>query len=166
MDKLIHSFSYGLFFWMVIVLVVIIFLLGKFAWKPIVDALDEREKGIAGALEAAEKAKLEMARLTNENEQLLKGARAERDVILKEAKELKDKIVAEAKTQAQAEGAKLIAQAKIEINEQKNKALAEVKSQVSSLSLDIARKVLNKEFEDQGKQEALVADLLNDVKLN
>jgi len=151
---------------MVIVLVVIIFLLGKFAWKPIVDALDEREKGIAGALEAAEKAKLEMARLTNENEQLLKGARAERDVILKEAKELKDKIVAEAKTQAQAEGAKLIAQAKIEINEQKNKALAEVKSQVSSLSLDIARKVLNKEFEDQGKQEALVADLLNDVKLN
>jgi F-type H+-transporting ATPase subunit b len=117
-------------------------------------------------LEAAEKAKLEMARLTNENEQLLKEARAERDVILKEAKELKDKIVAEAKTQAQAEGAKLIAQAKIEINEQKNKALAEVKSQVSSLSLDIARKVLNKEFEDQGKQEALVADLLNDVKLN
>ncbi|HAU52218.1 MAG TPA: F0F1 ATP synthase subunit B, partial [Sphingobacterium sp.] len=82
MDKLIHSFSYGLFFWMVIVLVVIIFLLGKFAWKPIVDALDEREKGIAGALEAAEKAKLEMARLTNENEQLLKEARAERDVIL------------------------------------------------------------------------------------
>jgi len=166
MDKLIHSFSYGLFFWMVIVLVVIIFLLGKFAWKPIVDALDEREKGIAGASEAAEKAKLEMARLTNENEQLLKEARAERDVILKEAKELKDKIVTEAKTQAQAEGAKLIAQAKIEINEQKNKALAEVKSQVSSLSLDIARKVLNKEFEDQGKQEALVADLLNDVKLN
>ncbi|MND53411.1 ATP synthase subunit b [compost metagenome] len=166
MEALINQFSYGLFFWQLIILLVVIFLLGKFAWKPIVNALDEREQGIANALEAAEKAKLEMARLTNENEQLLKEARAERDVILKEAKELKDKIVAEARNQAQYEGAKMIAQAKEEIDEQKNKALAEVKSQVSSLSLDIARKVLTREFEDQGKQEALVADLLKDVKLN
>lgn len=166
MDALINQFSYGLFFWQLIILLIVIFILGKFAWKPIINALEEREKGISDALASAEKAKLEMARLTNENEQLLKEAREERDAILKEAKELKDKIVAEAKESAQTEGAKLIENAKREIEDQKLKALAEVKNQVSALSLDIARKVLTKEFEDQGKQEALVADLLKDVKLN
>lgn len=166
MDALINQFSYGLFFWQLIILLVVIFILGKFAWKPIVNALEEREQGISDALASAEKAKLEMARLTNENEQLLKDARVERDAILQEAKTLKDKIVAEAKESAQTEGAKLIENAKREIEDQKLKALAEVKNQVSSLSLDIARKVLAKEFEDQGKQEALVSDLLKDVKLN
>lgn len=166
MEALINQFSYGLFFWQLIILLIVIFVLGKFAWKPIVNALDEREKGISDALAAAEKAKLEMARLTNENEQLLKEAREERDAILKEAKELKDKIVAEAKNLAQTEGAKLIENAKREIEEQKLKALADVKNQVSSLSLEIARKVLTKEFEDQNKQQALVADLLKDVKVN
>ncbi|AIM38561.1 F0F1 ATP synthase subunit B [Sphingobacterium sp. SG20118] len=166
MEKLIEQFSFGLFFWQVIILLIIIFLLGKFAWKPIIAALAEREQGISEALESAEKAKLEMARLTNENESLLKEARVERDLILKEAKEIKDKIVAEAKTIAQTEGAKMIAQASVEINEQKNKAMAEVKDQVSTLALDIARKVLSKEFEDQNKQEMLIADLLKDVKVN
>lgn len=166
MEALINQFSYGLFFWQLIILLIVIFILGKFAWKPIVNALEEREQGITDALASAEKAKTEMARLTNENEQLLKEAREERDIILKEAKDLKDKIVAEAKTAAQTEGAKLIDNAKREIEEQKLKALAEVKNQVSALSLDIARKVLTKEFEDQSKQEALVADLLKDVKIN
>ena len=166
MEALINQFSYGLFFWQLIILLIVIFILGKFAWKPIVNALEERENGIADALASAEKAKLEMARLTNENEQLLKEAREERDLILKEAKELKDKIVAEAKLHAQTEGARLIEDAKREIDEQKLRALAEVKSEVSSLSLDIARKVLTKEFADQSKQESLVADLLKDVKLS
>jgi len=166
MEALINQFSYGLFFWQLIILLIVIFILGKFAWKPIVNALEEREQGIADALASAEKAKVEMARLTNENEQLLKEAREERDIILKEAKDLKDKIVADAKIAAQTEGAKLIEHAKREIEDQKLKALAEVKNQVSALSLDIARKVLTKEFEDQGKQEALVADLLKDVKIN
>jgi F-type H+-transporting ATPase subunit b len=166
MEALIHDFSFGLFFWLLIVLVLVVFLLGKFAWKPILNALEERETGISNALAAAEKAKLEMARLTNENEQLLKETRAERDLILKEAKELKDKIVGEAREQAQTEGKRLIAQAKHEIESQKIKALAEVKAQVSELSIEIARKVLNREFEDQGKQQSLVADLLKDVKLN
>ncbi|MFD2743906.1 MULTISPECIES: F0F1 ATP synthase subunit B [Sphingobacterium] len=166
MEALINQFSYGLFFWQLIILLIVIFILGKFAWKPIVNALEERENGIADALASAEKAKLEMARLTNENEQLLKEAREERDLILKEAKELKDKIVAEAKQHAQTEGARLIEDAKREIDEQKLRALAEVKSEVSSLSLDIARKVLTKEFADQSKQESLVEDLLKDVKLS
>ncbi|MEJ5056439.1 F0F1 ATP synthase subunit B [Sphingobacterium sp. MYb382] len=166
MEKLLDQFSFGLFFWQLIILVIIIFILGKFAWKPIINALEEREDGINNALQAAEKAKLEMARLTNENEQLLKEARAERDEILKEAKSLKDKIVAEAKNEAQESGRKILEQAKKEIEDQKNKALAEVKNQVSSLSLDIARKVLTKEFENQGTQQAFVSDLLKDVKLS
>lgn len=166
MEKLLDQFSFGLFFWQLIILVIIIFILGKFAWKPIINALEEREDGINNALQAAEKAKLEMARLTNENEQLLKEARAERDEILKEAKALKDKIVAEAKNEAQESGRKILEQAKKEIEDQKNKALAEVKNQVSSLSLDIARKVLTKEFENQGTQQAFVSDLLKDVKLS
>src|SRR5690606_9698783 len=122
MDALIHDFSFGLFFWQAIILLIVIFVLGKFAWKPIVNALEEREKGITDALAAAEKAKLEMARLTNENDLLLKEAREERDLILKEAKELKDKIVTEAKEQAQSEGAKMIETAKREIEDQKLKA--------------------------------------------
>ncbi|MCY4779843.1 F0F1 ATP synthase subunit B [Sphingobacterium sp. UT-1RO-CII-1] len=164
MDLLIPEI--GLVFWHTISFLILLFLLAKFAWKPVLSAIKERESNIENALAAAEQAKLEMARLTNENEQLLKQAREERDIILKEAKELKDKIVAEAKEQAQVEGGKLIENAKREIEDQKNKALAEVKNQVSSLSLDIARKVLTKEFEDQSKQEAYVGDLLKDVRLN
>ncbi|GHE23572.1 F0F1 ATP synthase subunit B [Sphingobacterium griseoflavum] len=166
MEALINQFSYGLFFWQIIILLIVIFILGKFAWKPIINALEDREKGISDALASAEKAKLEMTRLTNENEQLLKEARVERDEILKEAKELKDKIVSEAKHEAQESSKRILEQAKIEIEEQKNLALAAVKNQVSSLSLDIARKVLTKEFADQDKQEAFVADLVKDVKLN
>lgn len=164
MDLLIPEV--GLLFWHTVSFLILLFLLTKFAWKPVMKAIKEREENIQSALDSAEKAKLEMARLTNENEQLLKEAREERDVILKEAKELKDKIVAEAKESAQAEGAKMIEQARKEINGQKQRALAEVKNEVSTLSLDIARKVLTKEFEDQSKQEALVADLLKDVKVN
>ena len=158
--------SIGLVFWTTVAFLLLLVLLRKFAWKPIMGAISDREKSIEDALASAEKAKDEMARLTNENEELLKAARAERDVILKEAKELKDQIVADAKVAAQAEGTKLIEQARKEIDDQKKRALAEVKNQVSTLSLEIARKVLQKEFEDGQKQEALVADLLKDVKLN
>lgn|SRR5690606_30532726 len=164
MDLLIPEI--GLVFWHTIAFLLLLFLLTKFAWKPVLKSIKDREDSIDNALAAAEKAKLEMARLTNENEELLKAARAERDVILKEAKELKDKIVADAKLLAQEEGAKLIEQARKEIDDQKQRAVAEVKNQVSSLSLDIARKVLEQEFANQAKQEELVAGLLKDVRLN
>src|SRR5690606_10892412 len=157
MDLLIPEF--GLVIWHSIAFLLLLFLLTKFAWKPVLKMIKEREDSIDNALASAEKAKLEMARLTNENEELLKQARAERDTILKEAKDLKDQILFDAKTQAQVEGAKLISQAKKEIEDQKKRALAEVKNQVSMLSLDIARKVLRKEFENSSKQEELVADL-------
>jgi F-type H+-transporting ATPase subunit b len=157
--------SIGLIVWQTLAFLLLVFLLGKFAWKPVLGAIKERERSIDDALEAAKKAKEEMARLTNENEALLKQARAERDVILKEAKQLKDQIVSDAKASAQTEGAKLIEKAKQEIDSQKAAALAEVKNQVAELSLQIAEKVLNKQLEDQKKQEALVSDLLKEVKL-
>jgi len=164
MDLLIPEV--GLVVWHSIAFLLLLFLLTKFAWKPVLKSIKDREESIDNALASAEKAKQEMARLTNENEELLKAARIERDQILKEAKELKDQIVADAKVSAQTEGAKLIEQAKKEIDDQKKRALAEVKNQVSALSLDIAKKVLQQEFADQSKQEALVNDLLKDVRLN
>ena len=164
MDLLIHEI--GLVFWHSIAFLLLMFLLAKFAWKPVLKAIKEREDSIDEALASAEKAKLEMARLTNENEELLKAARVERDLILKEAKELKDQIVTDAKVSAQIEGNKLIEQAWKEIDDQKKRAMTEIKNQVSELSLDIAKKVLQHEFADQSKQEALVSDLLKDVRLN
>lgn len=166
MEALLDQFSYGLFFWQFIILLIVIFILGKFAWKPIIGALEERERNIDSALNKAELARQEMARLTAQNEELMKQARAERDLILKEAKTLKDKMLAEAKTSAQTEGAKLIDKAKIEIENQKKAALTELKSQVSTLSLEIAERVLRTELADKGKQQELVNDLLKDVKLN
>ncbi len=156
----------GLIVWQTLGFLILLFLLTKFAWKPVMKSIGERERSIEEALDSAEKAKQEMARLTNENEQLLIQARAERDEILKEAKELKDQIVADAKASAEAEGAKMIEKARLEINHQKTMALAEVKNEVSTLALDIARKVLQKNFQDQASQEQLVDDLLKDIKLN
>lgn len=156
----------GLVVWQTVAFLILMFLLARFAWKPVLNMINERERSIEDALASAEKAKAEMSRLINENEQLLRAARAERDVILREAKELKDQIVNDAKTQAQVEGNKIVEQARKEIQDQKQRALADVKNQVSTLSLEIARKVLQEEFADDKKQETLVANLLNDVKLN
>lgn len=164
MDLLVPEI--GLLVWNSIAFLLLLFLLGKFAWKPIMKAIHEREQSIDDALNKAELAKQEMARLTSQNQDLMQQARAERDEILKEAKTLKDSILNEAKKQAQVEGAKLIEKAKIEIENQKKVALAEVKGQVSTLSLEIAERVLRAQLDDKTKQEALVANLLKDVELN
>ena len=156
----------GLFIWSTVAFVILFLLLSKYAWKPIVKALDERERSIEDALSKAEIAKEELKKLTNENEQLLKQARVERDTILKEAKEVKERIISEAKDLAHAEGIKMLDKAKREINNQKIAALEEVKNQVATLSIDIAAKILRKQFEDQKKQQALVSDLLERVELN
>ncbi len=158
--------SIGLVFWTSVSFICLLIILRKFAWKPILGALHEREQFIDNALNKAELAKQEMARLTSQNEELMKQARAERDEILKEAKVLKDSIVNEAKTSAQTEGAKLIEKARIEIENQKKAALAELKGQVSTLSLDIAERVLRSQLDDKAKQQDLVASLLKDVELN
>ncbi len=164
MDLLIPEV--GLLVWNTIAFLVLVFLLGKFAWKPIMKGISEREQSIDEALNKAELARQEMARLSSQNEELMKQAREERDQILKEAKALKDGIVNEAKTQAQAEGAKLIEKARIEIENQKKAALAELKGQVSALSLDIAERVLRTQLDDKAKQQELVNNLLKDVELN
>lgn len=155
----------GFVVWALVAFIILLVLLGKFAWKPIMAAITERERSIEDALLKAEAAKEEMARLTNENEQLLKQARAERDLILKEARQMKDQIINEAKESAQAEGARMIEKASIEINNQKAIALASVKEQVANLSIEIAEKVLQKQLENKTQQDALVADLLKEVKI-
>jgi F-type H+-transporting ATPase subunit b len=155
----------GLVFWTTVCFAILLFILRKFAWKPILEAISERERSIEDSLSKAEAAKEEMARLTNENEALLKQAYAERDVILQEARKLKDKIVSEAKEAAQTEGARMIENARLEINMQKALAIADVKNQVATLSIEIAEKVLRKQFEDVKKQDALVTELLKEVKL-
>lgn len=158
--------SIGLVFWTTISFICLLILLRKFAWKPIMGAIHEREQSIDEALNKAELAKLQMAKLTTQNQELMIQTRAERDEILKEAKILKDGILHEAKTQAEQVGAKMIAKAKIEIENQKKAALIEVKDQVSSLSLEIAERVLRKQLDDKAKQEDLVESLLKDVNMN
>ncbi|MBB6502732.1 F0F1 ATP synthase subunit B [Pedobacter cryoconitis] len=156
----------GLVIFQTIAFLLLMFVLAKFAWKPVLAAIKEREHNIDEALNKAELAKQEMVRLAAQNEESLKGARAERDLMLKEAKILKDSIINEAKHQAQTEGAKLIEKARIEIENQKKAALAELKDQVSSLSIDIAERVLRNQLADKAKQQDFVADLLKDIELN
>ncbi len=166
MDKLINDFSLGLFFWHSIIFVGLIFLLKKFAWKPILDAVNEREEGIKEALLSAKNAKLEMQNLKSDNEKLIAEARVERDAMMKEARDIKDKMINDAKTEAQAQGLKMIEQAKAAIQSEKNAAMADLKNQVSSLSIEIAEKVLKSELSDKASQTKLVEKMLGDAKLN
>ena len=166
MEKLLNDFSYGLFFWQLVILAILIVLLGKFAWKPILNSLTEREDGIRDAIASAEKARQEMASLQADNQRILQEARVERDTMLKEAREMKDKMIADSKTEAQAQGLKMIEQAKAAIESEKNLAMAELKNQVSSLSLEIAEKLLKDELSNKEAQTKLVEKMLGDVKLN
>ena len=166
MEKLINDFSFGLFIWQVVIFVGLIFLLKKFAWKPILDAVNEREQGIKNALESAENARNEMQNLQADNQRILQEARAERDAMLKDAREMKEKMVADAKSEAQEQGQKMIDQAKASIESEKNAAMAELKNQVSSLSLEIAEKLLQDELSNKEAQTKLVEKMLGDAKLN
>jgi F-type H+-transporting ATPase subunit b len=166
MEKLINDFSFGLFIWQTIIFVGLIFLLKKFAWKPILDAVNEREEGIKNALLSADNARKEMQNLQADNQRILQEARLERDSLLKDAREMKDKMVADAKNEAQAQGLKMIEQAKAAIESEKNAAMAELKLQVSSLSLEIAEKLLKDELSNKEAQVKLVEKMLGDAKLN
>ena len=166
MEELFGQFSLGLFIMQIILFVGLIFLLKKFAWKPILDAVNEREEGIKNALQSAEHAKKEMQNLKSDNEKLIAEARLERDAMMKEAREIKDKMINDAKSEAQVAGQKMIEQAKASIESEKNAALAELKSQVSSLSLEIAEKLLKDELSNKEAQTKLVEKMLGDVKLN
>lgn len=158
--------GFGLVFWMTLSFLIIIFLLGKFAWKPILKSIKEREDGIQDALEAADKAKEEMRKLKDSNESLLQEARTERDAMMKEARETKDRIVAEAKNKAKEEADKIIAASREEINNEKVKAIAELKNQVAEISFEIAEKVLSEKLSDADKQNATVTKALGEINFN
>lgn len=158
--------GFGLFIWTLITFLLLVFILGKFAWKPILNSVKEREKNIEEALYAAEKARQEMQNLTNENEKLLKEARSERDAILKEARELKEKILSDAKEAAKIQGEKLLTEARKQIENEKMAAINELKNQVASLSIEIAEKILQKELEDSKKHEEFASSIINKVMIN
>ncbi|WP_405574746.1 F0F1 ATP synthase subunit B [Winogradskyella sp. Asnod2-B02-A] len=166
MDKLLNDFSPGLFVVSTILLLALIALMVKFAWKPILTSLNEREEGIQGALDAAEKAKREMANLQADNQKLLQEARLERETMLKEARELKSKMIADAEAEAKTQANKMITQAQEAITSEKKAAMAELKSHVAGLSLDIAEKVVRNELSNKDKQLKLVEDMLGEATLN
>jgi len=166
METLLNDFSVGLFIMQAVILVILIVLMRKFAWKPILDALQSREDGIQNALEAAENAKVEMQNLQADNDKLLKEARSEREEMLKEARELKNKMIEDAKTEAQEQANAMIAQAQAAIESEKKSAMAELKGHVAGLSLEIAEKVVRQELSNKDKQIELVESMLGDAKLN
>lgn len=166
MEKLVNDFGFGLFFWQLFIFVGLILLLKKFAWKPILDSVNEREEGIRNALLSAENARNEMQNLQADNQRILQEARMERDALLKEAREMKEKMISDSKAEAQAAGQKMIEQAKAAIESEKNAAMAELKNQVSSLSLDIAEKLLQEELSNKESQMKLVEKMLGDANLN
>lgn len=157
--------SYGTMIWMTIAFLLVLFILKKFAWKPILKALKDREDFIEESLQEADKVKNEMKELQSSNQKLLIEARAERDNLLKEARETKDAIVNEAKEKANEEGDKMIAAAREAINNEKMAALIELKNEVGKLSLEIAEKLIRHDLADSKNQNDLVEKLLSEVKL-
>ena len=158
--------GFGLIFWTSVVFIILLVLLKRMAWTPILNNVDARNKSIEEALEAAKNARDEMSNLKADNDRILKEARAERDEMLKEARELKANIISEAKNTAKDEADKMIASAKVVIENEKAGAISELKNTVGSLSVDIAEKVLRAELKDVDKQNAFIADMLKDIKLN
>lgn len=158
--------GFGLIFWTSVVFIILLVLLKRMAWTPILNNVDARNKSIEEALEAAKNARDEMSNLKADNDRILKEARAERDEMLKEARELKANIVSEAKNAAKGEADKMIASAKVVIENEKAGAISELKNTVGSLSVDIAEKVLRAELKDIDKQSAFITDMLKDIKLN
>ena len=164
--ELLHQFSSGLFIIQSVIFLALLFLLGKFAWKPILKSIDERETSIVDALNQAKLAKQEMAQLKEDNERILREARAERDGILKEARDMKDKIVNQAKDSAKVEGEKMIEAARQSIQTEKNAAMADIKTQIGTLSVSIAENILKEKLDNDGAQNALVENILNKSNLN
>tara|TARA_R110000868_G_scaffold141177_1_gene357468 strand:+ start:19901 stop:20401 length:501 start_codon:yes stop_codon:yes gene_type:complete len=166
MEELFGGFSLGLFIWEAVLFIALVLLLKKFAWKPILDSVNDREEGIKNALESAEKARLEMQNLQADNQKLLKEARAEREGMLKDARDMKNKMIEDAKDDAKEAAGKLIAQAQASIESEKKAAIAELKAQVASLSIEIAEKVVRAELSNKDKQVKLVESMLGDATLN
>lgn len=163
---LLENFSSGLFIIQSLIFLVLLFVLAKFAWKPILNAINEREVSIHDALNQAQLAREEVKNLKSENEHIIREAKIERDNILKEAREIKDKIVAEAKDAAKAEGDKMIEQARQSINAEKSAAMADIKNQIGALSVTIAENLMKQKLDNVDAQNMLVENILNKSNLN
>ena len=166
MEQLLENFSLDLFVKQTVLFVILIFLMAKYAWKPIIKSLNEREDGIKNALYSAEKPKREMENLTADNEKLLKEALAEREKLLKDAREIREQTIAKAETEAQEKAAQIIEKAQLAIESEKKAAMAELKSHVAGLSIDIAEKVVQGELSNKNKQLKLVEEMLVETTLN
>jgi len=158
--------DFGLLFWMLVSFGIVLFILKKFVWKPVLKTLKDRDNSIADSLNSAKKAREEMSKLQKDNKKILTEARAERDNLLKDAKVTKDNIIRQSEVEAKERANKIIANAQLEIENQKNKALAEIKEKVAELSVNIAEKVLKRELQDQKAQSDYVGSLIADIKLN
>lgn len=156
----------GLFIWTLLAFLIVFYILKKFAWPAIIKGLNEREENIANSIATAEKVKLEMAQLKNENEAFMVKAREERTLMLKEAKDTKDKIISEAKEQAKEVAAKIVADAQTTINDQKMAAITDMKNQVGKLVIEVSEKILRRELSDKTNQETYIQQLSQDAKLN
>tara|TARA_B110000037_G_scaffold223055_1_gene301610 strand:- start:3071 stop:3571 length:501 start_codon:yes stop_codon:yes gene_type:complete len=165
MEKLIGEFSLGLFFWQSLIFIGLFLLLKKFAWTPILDAVNERETIIKDALASAEAARNEMESLQSDNKRILKEARAEKEALLKEARATRSELINMAKEEAKVEAQKILEQAQKVIQNEKQAALNELRDQLGSIAMDIAGKVLHKELESNEKQLQLVEQLLKEINL-
>jgi F-type H+-transporting ATPase subunit b len=156
----------GLIFWMTLSFGIVVFVLGKFAWKPIMKALKEREESIESALRAADRAKEEMSQLTFSNEQLMKEAKEERDSMLRDARKIRDHVIGEAKSKAENEANRIVEAAKENIHFEKMAALTDLKNQIAILSIEIAEKIMKEDLSTNEKQKELVTKLLNEIHFN
>jgi F-type H+-transporting ATPase subunit b len=156
----------GLIFWTTLSFLILLFILGKFAWKPILNSVNDRETSILKALKEAENARKEMKNLTADNERILKDARIEREAMIKEARDIKVKMISDAKEEAKTTADAIISQAQEAIENEKKSAMVDLKSQMASLSIEIAEKVVKEELSNKDKQLKLVEEMLNDSTLN
>ena len=156
----------GLLFWMIVSFSILLFVLIKYAWKPILKALKDREKSISKSLIAAQRAKDEMAKIEFGNEKITQLAKLEKESMLKEAKELKNKIIEEARKNAKSEANKIIKEARLSAEQEKNKVINEIKNQIADLSVDIAEKIIKQKLGHESAQKELIDDLIKDIDLN
>ncbi len=159
------EFSFGLIFWMTVSFLVVLFILGKFAWKPILGVLSERERTIEEALSEAKKARDEFATLKSQNEDLMRAAREEREVLRKEARDIRDREIGQAKAKAKAEGDAMLTRAREEIRNEKNAALTEMKNHVAELSILVAERILKEKLSDAAAQQGLVEKVMSEADL-
>lgn len=158
--------DFGLFFWMLVTFILVFTILKKFAWKPIVQALKEREDNIRGGLENAENAKNELANVKVKSDKIISEAKIERDQLIKKGREIKEQIITEAREEAEVESKKILEAARKLIEEEKIAAINEIKVQIASLSVEIAEKILRKQLQDDNQQRELLHNLLDDLKVN